>query len=113
MLSNWNVTSAENEARSICDERGITNFDDFQKIAASIRHQRFMRSIEPYIAQKIRIHNTRMVSHILIGEDGQLGETVYKPLPLELEQGLSSLDELIAAEAKRWGFDPPTDSKGG
>lgn len=112
MLSDWNIFSAECEARRICDERGITNFDDCQKIAASIRHQRFLHSIEPYIAQKVRIHSMCMLSHILIRKDGELGETVYKPLPPEAEQALSSVDELISAEAKRWGFDPPADRAG-
>ena len=106
-MTNWNIISANSEAQRVCDMNGITDYGTYQQIAAGIRHQGFMRSIEPFIKQKCRILSTRMLSHIVINKDGSLGEQVYKPLPKEAEECLATIDELIAAEAKRWGFNEP------
>ncbi len=110
-MNDMHLIAIEAEARRYCDEKGIRDHDTFQHIAAGMRHSAFMRSIEPYIKQKVHILSLRQLDHIVMRE-GQPAEHIYKPDSPEVASALASLDELIAYEAKRWGFDPTPERTG-
>ena len=99
----WESIGVESEARALCDRHGITDFDEYQRMCAYVRHRRFMEAIEPYQKMRVRIFAMQMLDRIVLNSDGS-SETFYKPFPPEVEACLGQIDDLIAAEAKRWGF---------
>lgn len=103
-MNDMHLIAIEAEARRYCDEHEIKSYETFQHVYASMRHQAFRKAIEPYIQQKVRIHNLRLVDHIKVNADGSLGETIYKPFAPEIVEALRLIDEAVAAEAERWGF---------
>jgi hypothetical protein len=93
----------ECEARRICDERGITDWDSFVKICAALRHREFMQAIEPYLKLKTRLYNSRHLERIVIEREGAIPRYEYKQFSPEVESALAHIDEMIDREALRWG----------
>jgi hypothetical protein len=108
----WAQISIESEARRICDERDIRDIEGYAKVCAWLRHRKFMCAIEPYMKLKCRIANMRLLDRIVMNSDGSIDRVEYKPLLPETEKTLEQIDEMIATEAARWGFNaPPTPSR--
>lgn len=99
----FEILSIESEARRICDERGITDFDSYGRMCLALGHRRFIESIQPYLSMKIRLHNMRMLDRIVIHENGTTN-IEYKPLPPDALTAPAQIDEMIAREATRWGL---------
>lgn len=99
-------SSVESEARALCDRKGITDLETYERVCAEIRHRRFLEAIEPYQRMRVRALSMRMLDRILISADGTT-ETIYKPLPPAAQESLDQIDELIAKEARRFGMTYP------
>lgn len=105
MIDNIHLLSIEAEAREYCDRHEIRDYDSFQRIAVSLRHQAFLRAIEPLNAMKRRWMSLCLVpAKMLIHADGRF-EHLPIELPPEMKKAFAELDELIILEAQRWGFD--------
>lgn len=98
------VLAVEHEARRFCDLKGITDFDEFQRICASMRHAAFLDSIQPFLKLKTSVAYTRIIDRIVMNADGSNVRVEYKPLLPETQKALDQLDEMIQDEARRWGF---------
>jgi hypothetical protein len=90
------------EARRICDERELEP-DSLEKIAHALRWRAYQDAIQPYIRLKCRLFNFKMPKYILHA-DGR-SETIVEWTEDE-KATLAQIDELIAAEAKRYGLAP-------
>jgi hypothetical protein len=106
--ASFEMLSIQYEARRFCDERGIKDFDDYQRVCASFCHREFMRGIEPYMKLKTRIYSMRILDRIVMDKDGKIVRTEYKPFPAETQRALDQIEEMILAEAARWGFSVPS-----
>ncbi len=73
--------------------------DELSKLAEYLRHQDFILATRPYVAQKERI-----ISRFF---ELQVNPTTAQ-LPKELEDALAQWDELIAIEARKFGYTPDT-----
>lgn len=101
-MDNLHLIAIESEARRYCKRHDIRDYDSFQRIAHSMRHEAFRKEIQPFIHQKVRIESLRLIDHIKVNADGSLGETVRAPLPPALEDALKLWDEQIILSAQRW-----------
>ena len=99
------IVHIEAEARRYCDRHEIRDYDSFQRIAASMRHQAFLQAIEPLNKMKARwLSLCAIPGGIVIHKDGSF-ESRPIELPPEVRKAFAELDELIIAEAQWWGFD--------
>lgn len=92
------------EAARYCDRHEVRDYASFQRIQAAIAFEQFRKAIEPYQHAITRIYLLRLLDHIVMRE-GELPEHVYRPLPVEAEQALTNIDEMIIAEVQRFGCD--------
>lgn len=70
--------------------------DQLGKLAEYLRYQDFRRHIEPYLKSKARI----------VGDFFALQVSPNAKMPEELEKALAQLDEMINAEALKFGYSP-------
>lgn len=103
-VDDWYRISAEAEARRICDQSGITDYETYQQMVRSVCCEGYRRSIQPFVQQKVQVHALRIIAKIIIKDDGTIEHIEYQPLPAQAEEYLKTLDELVASEAKKWGL---------
>lgn len=76
--------------------------DEFRLVCADLRHKAFMNAIRPYFDMKCRVHNMTPPKRLRLADGLMQAEYEYSPSALET---LKLADELIASEAKRFGYD--------
>lgn len=94
----------ESEARSFCDKRGITNYEDYQRICAAMAHQEFMRCIQPYLKIRVSVFAMQQLDRIIVRGDFSTSEVILKELSPEAQTLIDTTDDLIKSESIRWGF---------
>ena len=70
--------------------------DELQSLAEALRYEDFRRHIEPYVQRKMR----------LVGDFFMLQVSPHARMSEELTNVLAMFDELIAAEASKFGYSP-------
>lgn len=106
-MDDFHIIAVEAEALRYCDQHEIRDYDSFQRIAASMRHQAFLRAIEPLNAMKRHWLSTCLLPNaMLLHADGRVDHLPVE-LPPKIKKAFAELDEMIAIEAKRWGLSVP------
>jgi hypothetical protein len=77
--------------------------EEIEQLAHALRHQDFMRAIEPY--QRMR---TSIISPWLLLRS-RPGDCAH--LPATLQQALANVDEMIAGVAREFGYQADTGTK--
>lgn len=81
---------------------------DIQDVAEWLRYIDFRRAIEPIEQQRrhlvTRYYALQAMPTVIVREDGTLPEVRLKPLPPEFQEIVNYWDELIAVEARRFGY---------
>jgi hypothetical protein len=106
MLENLALMGIRAEAMRIAERAGVSDTDSLQRIEAALRVEAYKRTVQPYHDMKLRILTMRVPSRVVLA-DGEV-KADWEPLSPEAQRCIDSLDELIDAEAKRWGFPLPT-----
>lgn len=75
--------------------------DEIAKLAEYLRLMDFRRHIQPYMHQKEKIVGTFFML--------QANPIRPGPMPTELQKALDQWDELIAIEARKFGYEMPAD----
>jgi hypothetical protein len=102
MNYDFELSAIRGQAIRYCHKHEITDHETFQKVEHAMRHEAFMRAIEPYVKQKAKLHGFRYLKHFTLGKTP--AETEYEWSDPEIPKMLAQWDELIADEAKRYGL---------
>lgn len=91
------------EARRICDANGDRDLESVQRTAHALRYQAYREAIQPLLNIKAEPYKYK-IPKILRHVDGSV-EHVYDWTDQE-KAIFAQADELIAAEARRFGLSP-------
>lgn len=94
------------EARRICDRHDIRDDEGFEQMLMTVRHQSFMRAIEPLQDIKVRAMTLQLPHfYVVLGEDGKMRHMEKAPLPPAMQELFRRVDDMIIEQAQRWGLD--------
>lgn len=101
---NLEMISLRAEAQRIATELN-SDWEGFENIYHALRHRAFRRAIEPMLALQARIEGARTIHRIYVSNtvEGFL-KIERAPLDPEAQKLMGHLDELIVAEAIRYGI---------
>lgn len=102
MLEHLALTGLRKEALRIAQMNGVDDMDGVLRIEAALRVGAYKCAIQPYVALKVRLLAPRMPRRIVI-HDGEV-QAEFEPLPPEAQKLMDALDEMIRAEAIRFGL---------
>jgi hypothetical protein len=88
------------EAMRVADEQGITDVDGLQAIEGSLRHRYFLRAVEPWVQEKVRLHSVMLPKIVFYPTENRV-ETTYGYTD-EQRKWLDEIDRHIAREAEKW-----------
>lgn len=112
----WEMSCIKADAQRYCDRHEITDSATYYSVARSMAHRRYMEAIEPLLDMRARILYMNAAIHpvkFIMHKDGRV-DHVQEPLSATQAESLRLLDEAIAEEAKKWGFEsmePNSNSK--
>lgn len=109
MLS-YEQSACRAKAKRMADERGVTDHDEFLRLEAYVTHQEFGRAIEPIKKEIAKLYGYRFLKSIRLGASE--AETEWEWLSPEAPKAIAMLQELIAAEAVKYGYRRPEQKEG-
>lgn len=103
----YELSACRAEAMRICHERDIRDPDQCAHVEAAVRHQAFMRAIEPFQKEIAKLYGYRFLKRIILGDSENTTE--YEWVRPEVPKMIEQWQEMIQIEAKKYGFDRPSD----
>lgn len=108
MNMNWEQNAVRAEAMRICHEQEITDPAQCQQVEYAVRHKAYMRAIEPFQKEIAKLYGYRMLKRIVLGDSE--ATTEYEWIIPGVPKMIAVWEELIADEAKKYGYEFPASS---